>query len=116
MIQQRINSRLQARAQFEAAAFDTQQGGIQYGVSNIDLFEPIQDSVVLVGDTSSFIFKLWCAGEVAGEEKKEERKRKNLKRQLKKHKKNQNKKKQRKKNQQTRRLLRVLSLLFMQSC
>ena len=60
MIRQRIAQRQLARQQFEAAAFDTQQGGVQYG-SESRAFEPIEHPVVLVGDETRLMFQLWSA-------------------------------------------------------
>ena len=60
MIRQRIAQRQLARQQFEAAAFDTQQGGVQYG-SESSHFEPIEHSVVLVGDETRLMFQVWSA-------------------------------------------------------
>jgi hypothetical protein len=58
MIRRRIMDRQRARAEFEAEAFDTQQGGVEYSsVSN--QFESIKHPILLFGSESTLIFKLF---------------------------------------------------------
>jgi hypothetical protein len=70
MIKHRVTNRQRAREEFEAAAFDTQQGGVRYSSSSSAQFEPIPNPIVLVGSESNLIFKVWNAALVHVDEEK----------------------------------------------